>query len=211
MRLGYMVYLILSVPACLLTSEIAAGQACFRGRPLPECRLFWITEAGVCYRLDSHDTDHWKNRKWHEKLLYSWELGLMVNRNKGHALGGSLFLDYDDFMDNTQIGVRVRYRRWISRLIRIDFAPGAILNGSAIQDEAFSGLVALNADDYVAVTLRLDVTAWDRSRTHGNDFAWYGGLKFCSYPGLVVGIAVPIIAVLVWASEFDMGRMDMSF
>jgi hypothetical protein len=185
--------------ACLLAGDMMAGGSCFRGRPLPECRSFWITEAGTLYRFDSHDAG--KNRKWHEKLMYNWELGWMYNRSPRSALGGSFFLDYDDLLNNTQIGIRARHRRWLSRSLSLDVAPGVIVTGSAIECPGFSGLLVLNAADRVAATLRLDISKWERSS--GYDLAWYGGLRFCSYPGLIAGLAGPIIAAIIWSSEHD--------
>jgi len=175
----------------ILTCRIIAADACFRGKPLPECRTFWITEAGALYRFGLAETHH----EWYETLMYSWELGLMFNRSMRHALGGTLFFDFDDYTNNVQVGFRPRYRRWLWHGISLDIAPGIILSASKSRGFAVSGEAIVYAHDFIAVTLRLDMK---EGRAMG-----YAGMRFCSYPGLVVGIAGPIIAAAIWASDFN--------
>jgi hypothetical protein len=202
--------ILLLMPAC----KSLAGGVCFRGKPSPECRTFWITEAGAFYRLDGQDVKSWQHRKLYEKLLYSIDVGLMFNRSPGDALGASIFIDYDDYTGSTKLGLRPRYRRWLSRLIRIDIAPGIVLDDTKFKTPNFSGLLSLNFSDYVALMLRLDINSWEKrygvNQAGGTEYAWYGGLKFGSYPGLVVGIVGPIVAAAIWASNFG-GTGGMQF
>jgi hypothetical protein len=183
--------------AFLLSGDTIAGQACFRGRPLPECRTFWITEAGVLYRFNLPESNH----NWHETLMFNWELGLMFNRSKRYAIGGSFFLNFDDYSNNTLVGFRPRYRHWLSPRISLDIAPGIILSESKTRNFAFSGEVMLGVEDIIAAVARLDLVG--RESISANGPTLYGGLIFRSYPGLIIGLAGPIIAAIIFASEFN--------
>jgi len=176
----------------------------FREKPLPEYRPFWITETTASYRLNDHNTNRWKNRKLYEKLLYTWELGLMQNTSPRVALGGSVFLDYDDYLDNTRFGARFRYCRWLTRSLSLDLSPGVILTGGNASGPAVSGCVTIDTADMIALSLRLDVNG--SGSAPGNRFSWFGGARFCSYPGLVVGIAGPVIAAMIWGQKFNMHK-----
>lgn len=186
--------LMLTALAFFLPVDGMADGACFRGKPNSDCRSFWITEAGALYRfakVKTHD-------EWFATLMYNWELGLMFNRNTPDAIGATLFLDFDDYLNNVQTGIRLRYRRWLSHRISLDIAPGVVVTGSKVDNMFPSAEILVNAGDFVALTLRLDMR---HRRVTG-----YGGIRFCSYPGVVVGIAGPIIAAAVWASDFNSRR-----
>jgi len=191
--------LITTALALVLAVDSMADGDCFRGKPLPECQSFWIIETGAQYRFGLPET----HQRWYETLMYSYELGLMFNRSTPHAIGGALFFDYDDYENNLQrhniqVGIRPRYRRWLVRKLSLDIAPGLILTGSKIENPVFSGEVMVNISDLGALTFRLDM----RNRRA----IVYSGIKFCSYPGLVVGIAGPIIAAAIWAKHFNSGN-----
>ncbi len=192
--------LITTALTLVLAADSPAGGDCFRGRPLPECRSFWITEAGTLYRFDLPQT----NDKWHATLMYNWEVGLMVNQSERYAIGGSLFFNFDDLTNHTLVGFRARYRRWLSPRISLDIAPGIILSESKTDNVAFSGEVMLGADDLIAAVVRLDMR--ENRFKYSDNFAWYGGLRLRSYPGLVAGIAGPIIAAAIWAKHFNSGK-----
>lgn len=183
----------------LFTGEYATSQHCFRGRPLPKCRSFWITETSVSYRLSDHETNHWKNRKVYEKLLYTWNVDLMHNVSRRTSLGGSIFVDCDDFLNKAQFGARFRYRRWFSRVLSVDVAPGIPLMAGNASSTRISVSVALNAADLIALSLRVDADG--SGKTLGHHASWFSGVRFCSHPGLVVGIAGPVIAAMIWGDR----------
>jgi hypothetical protein len=182
-----------------ITGEYAAPQHCFRGKPLPECRSFWITETSVSYRLSDHDTNHWKNRQVYEKLLYSLNLGLMYTASRRTSLGGSIFFDYDDYLNDTQFGARFRYRCWFSRILSVDVAPGVPLIAGSASGTGISVFVALNVADLIALSLRVDAAGSGNSL--GHHASWFSGVEFCSHLGLVTGIAGPVIAAVIWGGR----------
>ena|SRR2546426_6671842 len=76
--------------AQLVPPPNAPKALCFRGRPLPQCRAFWLTEFG----LSLPDGP------------FGWELGGMRNVGKRSAVGGTLYLRIDG---GTAYGVKPMY------------------------------------------------------------------------------------------------------
>jgi hypothetical protein len=193
-----------SVISCLLVIPLLIGTAqaqnrCFRGRPLPECKTFWITESSVLVRLDERN-----NQKWHQQLYYTFELGLMSNRDELLAFGGTMFLAFDDLTDDFRLGYKARFRRWLSPKTSLDLAPG-ILTGTKTGFPGLSVSVAVIHSDRIALAGQLDMLRYGDGQ--GTDFAWYGGVRFGSGVGLAMAIVGPIVALIAAAASFDMGGM----
>jgi len=148
----------------------AQAQTCFRGRPLPTCGSFWITEAGYGRRPQEGGEHH-----------FSWELGGMRNLNEESAVGATVYLTlgYSEAW-----GLKARYRRWLSSSTSLEVAPGMLIEGGG-----FTGHVAVNFADRVAPTLAFDVLD-ERS------FLSLGA-KAGSEVGLVVA-AIEMVVVGVW-------------
>lgn len=103
----------------------------------------------------------------------------MVNRGKRSAIGGTLLIDGGP--DGGSVGLKARYRRWLSpEGIALDFGAGfqttkdKVVRNFEDQNQpgfvyrrpensiGFTGDVALNASDYVAIVTRIDVNRYDR-------------------------------------------------
>src|SRR5256712_10601259 len=54
---------------------------CFRGRPKPQCDVFWLTEFGVAAPISSNPNGASRG------ALFTWELGGLVNRGPRYAFG----------------------------------------------------------------------------------------------------------------------------
>lgn len=62
--------------------DAKAKENCFRGRPLPQCHSFWITEFGLSRRFGQRPRLYSAG----EATYYgTFELGWMVNRNERSA------------------------------------------------------------------------------------------------------------------------------
>lgn len=110
-----------------------AAQACFRGRPLPSCRRFWIVESGFGVRLNR---GAYESGPSDPDKLASMELGMMRNLTTGTALGATAFLGIgDQITGNTGVlvGVKPRYRRWLGPRFSLDLSTGPfyVLSGPA--------------------------------------------------------------------------------
>ena len=153
---------------------------CFRGRPLPTCRSFWITEAGYGYALTG------SNRHY-----ATWELGLMTNLDERWAVGGT-FLAGIAFGDGARVGVglKPRFRLWLDSSTSVELSPGVLLAGSEGQFPRFTGHVSVNFQDRLALTSQLEVL---------DNVAWYVGVKLGSKAGLIatgVEAAAPLVLVI---------------
>jgi len=162
----------------------------WRGRPLAETRSFMITEFGVLERIDDY-----RYLGGDTRIAISFDLGWMKNISERGAVGFSGYALVSD--PTTRMGIRGRYRRWLSRKTSIDISPGVLLSGedSGIEYDppGFVLGATLNAGDLVALTVdaeyarNLDLVhdtpplQWEK-RT---DVAWRAGAKLGSGLGLL--------------------------
>ncbi|MBN2227903.1 MAG: hypothetical protein JW763_11140 [candidate division Zixibacteria bacterium] len=173
---------------------------CFRGKPLPKCEVFWITECAVLYRLDESGYDD-----WFKQLYYNWEIGYMVNRNEQNAIGGALLIVHDDMIEDTRIGIKFRYRYWLNHRVGLDVNPGLLFGGEYRESPGVQVSLAIMDQSMFGGNV---IVEYYRYKGGANDFAWYAGLRFGSTLGIVAGIAIPVILVLIVASEMDMSGMS---
>ena len=142
----------------------AAKVGCFRGRPLPDCKSFWIFEMqGSVPLLQT------------ERFLYidgnapigndvfdsqlEWNVGHMVNLGETFSLGGVITVGTGNTDPLT--GIRARIRRWFSTDVSLEVEAG-ILRSNAT-DTQFPGVnggtadIRLNIRDHGAFFVRWDV------------------------------------------------------
>lgn len=167
-------------PAASRTDSAAAQPPlCFRGRPLPPCDSFLLTEFGVAFNGS-------------EERLWSWELGFMKNVGTHDAVGAAAFRIAGP---GTVTGVRARYRRWLTSSVSLDLSPGVILGGDV---RGFSGQAALNFGDLFALTgyaHTVRTFTYDPISGQGfprKQFTWYAGARAGSWPGVVIGVGGPL-------------------
>lgn len=178
------------------THTASASGPCWRGKPLPECRTFLVTELGVYARLDDDPTGATDN-----PVYFTLDVGLMKNVSPTTALGFTAYGGTGD--SHARVGARFRYRRWLSRDFSLDVAPGVIVYGS--EDGGYThqapGLVlgtSLNWRDWVALGLEVEHSRYEIEGYTPGEFAapekasdttWRVGGKLGSAPG-VLGTAV---------------------
>jgi len=167
-------------------------ETCFRGRPLPACRTFWITEAAYVARLTSQG-DVVSNS--FENVSASLELGHLVNVSPKVAVGASLSANV---VSGVTLGVRPRVRYWLNPTTSLDFAPGLLVAGVP-GPPRFTADLSLMTQDKVGFTLQsfvLPTATYDPSGgvTTGSRFVLYGGLKLGSKLGLI-GAALDVLVV----------------
>src|SRR5204863_210263 len=112
--------------ACLLfLAGAAAAQTqsrtrdCYRGRPLPPCRSFWITEFGLLGRLNALPEP-----RTTVDPFFRWEVGGMQNRNERTAFGATIVIEADDL--GSRYGITPRYRRWLAPSLALDLSAGGL-------------------------------------------------------------------------------------
>jgi len=163
---------------------------CFRGRPKPQCDVFWLTEFGVAAPISFNPNGVSGG------ALFTWELGGMVNRGTRHAFGVAAFSQAilwgtDQTGQGAAVGIRPRLRFWTSQTTSIDIAPGIVVAGSGAP--GFSGHAGLNFADYAGLTmhvvaLRPEQFDVDRSTR----VAVFAGGRLASVPGTILGVGGPL-------------------
>jgi hypothetical protein len=185
-------------------SEHKPGHAlCWRGKP--ECGSFVITEMGVLYRMDEYD---FPGMDW--RVVLTFDAGYMKNLSTKGAVGVTGYALVND--DITRLGIRPRYRRWLSHDTSIDISPGILLSGedAAIDYDppGFVLGVTGNMKDLIALTLE---TEYSRYRDYGtapgevgyqthSDWTIRGGAKLGSGIGLAGAAAFLGLLILVAAN-----------
>ncbi len=165
------------VPIVWLTTPLAAQAVpardapravCFRGRPLPRCRAFWLTEFG----LSLPDGP------------FGWQLGAMRNVGKRNAVGGTLYLRIDG---GTAYGVKPRFRRWLSPVVALDVSPGIIILAGPEKSVGFAGHTGLSLGDWLTLSVQAETVA--PGFEGGQRVKWAGGARLGAGPGTIAGIA----------------------
>ena len=152
-----------------------AAQACFAPHPLPRCRSYWITEAGLSTRVDPHPQT--------ESASATLELGYMVNAGPRSALGAAVFLRGGEPVGG--VGIRPRYRHWLSPSVSLAVAPGIVLKAMgggqfSLRSPSFSGQVGLNVGPGLGLTGQVDTPRTDLGgfpNGKASDVAWYAGVR----------------------------------
>jgi hypothetical protein len=192
---------LMALPGAPLASQPAGQDApeemCFRGGPLQRCKGFSLTE----FAAYIGPTSSYRR----PPVNFIWELGYMQNLEVHDlAVGGTLFVVNDD-EPRRMLGVKPRLRRWLSPWMSWEVAPGVLLvgldHGTAFIPNypAFSGHVALNFGDFVAVSAQLEVLPLqERSivNPQGTEVTGFIGVRFGSYPGVTVGSLAALLTIV---------------
>ena len=171
----------------LLVSPMLQAQTCFRGKPLPECKMFFITEAcGIMSVIGDY-----------QRFGVNYEFGGMYNLNKRSALGATFFLALGYY---SGAGFKARYRHWLNSSFSVDISPGLLLWGER-KNPTFTGHVGLNYKDWVVLITQIDIR---RYTWRPNKVDLSLGVKFGSYAGSAltvasaIGLVILIIAIPPW-------------
>ncbi|KPK80247.1 MAG: hypothetical protein AMS25_09580 [Gemmatimonas sp. SM23_52] len=192
MAMRRIVCLVLALAAA--TASQLPGQNCFRGRPLPTCRVFAITEIGFGAKLTREPFTHG---------LASADLGLMVNLSQDYALGGSLYVGFEDFTDPGywRFGIKARVRRWLTPWLSLDVAPGIMGYSGEVGDGSdltFTSQISLSFRDQLVLTTQLEYLRYE---DYGRVLDAYAGLRFGSQPAVAAALLSGFAALM--ASGWD--------
>ena len=201
---------------------VAKKKFSFKPKPFPECSSFLITEFGLSYGLDKPSDEA-------NLQLLTWELGYMVNRDEHSAIGGTFFIAVEPDGDASWLGLKARYRYWLSGNRSLDIAPGILITGwkSKFGFPSFTCHTALNLNDWFAITGQVDIVRWKTSgyehTLQNGQFQftwqektvtkpeWYLGLKLGTPAGAGIGTAAVIAAAVAVAITFSGPIMSGSF
>lgn len=182
---------------------------CFRGRPLPECRYFMLTEFSILYRFAGTPESELPMGVDVGKTHLSWDLGLMRNLNEKHALGGSVFVALDG--GGSRLGIKPRYRYWFNQNTSLDISGGVLLANSSDFTKTPGYLLgaSLGYKDYFSLMTQIDVIPYEGTiflpggtlkDTKKNRVSGYVGAKLGSKYAITGTALVAILAVIVAAT-----------
>jgi hypothetical protein len=165
-----------------------AATLCFRGAPQARCEKFVLTEFGVGFGPIASDRRPPANAVW--------EVGAMRNFHPSRAAGGTVFIVYDD-ENRLLLGLKPRFRHWMSSRTSLDVAPGIVVtNLSAgrmpLHTPGFSGHVALTTGDLLSLFAQAEVlhipgTPQSNPDLVGTRSTVFLGVRTGSYLGVVTG------------------------
>lgn len=192
-----------AAPVTTATADGASPRLrCYRGRPLPACQTFVITELGVYPNLASTtstperfpgDRASGQVEDFGDHAML--ELGMMRNRGQNSAIGATVVFGVD--ANGTRYGAKVRYRRWLEANGLSFDASGGVVSGTFREfnrTAVLTGDVALNFSDYGALLTRVEL-ARAQGRTPA---ALYGGARLGSKPGLIA-TGLSVLATIAFA------------
>jgi hypothetical protein len=168
----------------------AARTHCFESAPLPSCRNFLLTEFSATFRLASNRADS-------RGTLFDWKLGAMRNVGARTGLGGAVFLTWSETF--LTAGVQPRLRIWADPKLSFDLAPGLIVFQGGSRNLGVHGQVAANYGRFVSLVGTLQVTdagAFTQAGDKIRRSEWFLGARLSGRPGVVTGIAAPILTFI---------------
>ena len=173
---GFMLVVLCALPSA------SQAQTCFKAKPLPDCKSFWITELAGGVAMAG---------EWTSPFA-SGEVGLMVNLNKKHAVGGTGFLDVGDY---PAFGIKGRYRYWLSKNFSIDAGLGA----GAGERWLIMADGSLVFQSWIGIGARIE--------HYGGDYpgeGYYATAKLGGWPAIgatgVLAITGAILIAIAWVS-----------
>lgn len=157
---------------------------CFRGRPLPECRSFLITEVEVGYQFNSDFVGGSRT----SDIVLGGEVGWMRNLTNRDAIGAVYGAN------NHYLTLGPRYRRWLSEATALDV--GLSVGGRAPSEPEIVELqVAMMYGDRVGLWA---AAARDFGRGENGLAA---GIRAGAEPGLVAyGVGATYVIIVIVGS-----------
>lgn len=191
-----------------------AGQrvGCFRGRPLPACKSFWIVEMqgsqpiaqtsrtvlevySVFDAQRNASVGVYENQRRAFGPVLEWTLGHMANLGEKYALGGAVTAGTRNGGSGLT-GLKVRLRRWLSSDFSLEAEVGAFWGNAQTVQRSTGGTAALrfNIRDQGAVYLRWDLLPLPEESRSG-EYGYYdpGGTQH----GLSVGVSLGSVPALI--------------
>jgi len=184
-------------------------EPCLAPRPLPECKICIVNQAGVVKLLSSGS-----NLDPPSGYYVVVDIGAIKNTSPSFGVGGDLYFAANGGV--ARFGLKARLRRWVNQRIAIDLAPGILLagadgwNGETLYpgfiveaDVTFRGWFALTGGfESVRLAKRFQYGFANSYTIETTDVNWYAGAKLGGGPGPGAG-AVGLLAILIVAAQIS--------
>ena len=178
---------LLLVGLLVLVCAEANAQMCFRGRPLPDCKSFWITEFTYGIELAPEDT------RGH--ILFP-DFGVMVNLNEKHAVGGSYIAEFLINTDHPKVllhGPKLRYRYWMGDGFNLNASAGLLMSDKL----ELAGDVGCIYKDWMGLGVRVE--SWQSRDSFESHTAVYPTVTFGGIPGISLSTAFALALAALYA------------
>ena len=211
-RLLLTVGLLAMAAPCLAQSDSTSGaptRLCWRGKPAPECTVFWITEFGVDVVTSSTQTVVSENYGGGNVYRYPqrdfetrfvWTVGPMFNTGPRTAIGGTLSIS--PLGTGYRAAAEARRRWWTASGVALDLSAGGLrmvpnTDPPANHDEygVTAGALVVGGD-LINVNGRVDLLVTGRRPRLGTSVGFAGG----SYIALVGTVTLGLLILAVYSA-----------
>lgn len=179
---------------------------CFRGRPLPACKSFWLLELqgftplAQTTRLVSYSDGRPVEMTAFEGTL-EWNLGHMVNVSPTFAIGGTLSVGPHGG-SGIFTGLKARARHWLSEDLSLELAGGLLEAGGHYPSaRGATADVRINVRDQGAFFVRWDGVSLPGERHPDARYVDEGGFQ----QAVSVGVAAGSVPALVATGALGLG------
>lgn len=152
-------------------AAIKVQSLCFRPGPLPHCRSAILTEWAIASQrfCDGFSNEH----------SLQWSVGGLHNLDTHNSLGADLV--FGPPVGTSHLGLDLRYRRWVTPRVSLDFMPGVMwVQGSERSDGArITAQTAVNISNF---------SLFIQMEQQSDDPRVYFGAKLGSWPGAALGL-----------------------
>jgi len=195
-------------------------MGCFRGRPLPACKSFWIVEMQVSQPIvqtsrtvldfyPEYDAQYpgydvgrrlpvsvYEDQRTAFSSVLEWNLGHMVNLGENFALGGVVTGGTGNGGSGLT-GLKMRVRRWVGPDFSVEVEAGAMWGNAQYVERSAGGTAALrfNIRDQGAFYLRWDVLPL-QERSRPGEYGHFdpGGTQHALSVGVSAGSVPALVA-----------------
>ena len=189
------------------TTSVAPTRLCWRGKPAPQCTVFWITEFGVDASMSSTKSVVSQNYGAGDLYRYAvrdfdsrfaWTVGPMFNTGPRAAIGGTLSVS--PLSRHYRAALEARRRRWTTQGLAFDLSGGVLKmgvddpTGTSYRDEY--GLTAgalVVGGDLINVNGRIDLLVSGKKARLGTSVGLAGG----SYVAVIGSVALGLLVLAV--------------
>ena len=193
----------LATPCAAQTDSAGSLNWCWRGRPLPECEAFWITESGgdfvVSTTMERATIDNGNGTSRVERVpdfVSRWTLtvGPMFNTSAGRALGATVSIS-PLYNQGFRLAAELRRRWWTPEGSALDLTIGPVASAvrhvaprRSITEYGFTTAAYLVGGDVINISARADLLLTGHKPMLGTTVGMGLGSRPGVYGTLIAGL-----------------------
>ena len=209
-RLGIFLAIAILAVAVPVNGQNSTGNEgcnfCFSAKPKGKCCSFLIFEFGILARVSTSGPPPGKRGG-----LITADLGLMFNKNKTSAIGGSLHLS--NAGNEIRFGLGPRYRKWLTERVALDLSPRLLIagtdNGIDNHFPGFAFSAALAVNEWLSIDAYLEIIPYERQIYLGpSNIETVKGTQTGLYlgaSGRAWGVLIPSAIIVIAGIAYGLG------